>query len=318
MHIFFKAQASLSGPPRLTKTREIMYSIHALLNIHLGSFYWVPMVIFFILTMLAAASLFRWYLLRSKGFDLSDREMIFSNRETAFSLEHFLGKYSSTTLKVVDGIPRKTYHFFASAGQIFIGQLLIKDIVLTAQTFILANIFIFSLALIYYRSNVRIGVAGIIYGGTNRIRDGRIGRLNSLVARSGTILAMIAVSVLGMQFIQNVPIEDHQFMILLIYIPVVIGDAMGEIVGSFWGRHEFKVIGIGAINRKSIEGSLAVFLSTAIVLGGLTLMKGNYFILGLSISIISTLVEAYSPRSTDNFLIPLVNSLVLCLYFNFL
>ncbi len=33
-----------------------------------------------------------------------------------------------------------------------------------------------------------------------------------------------------------------------IYIPLAIGDALGEIIGSLWGKQNIRVIGIGEIN----------------------------------------------------------------------
>ena len=44
--------------------------------------------------------------------------------------------------------------------------------------------------------------------------------------------------------------------------PLIWGDTFGEVIGSFCGRLEFNVVGIGEINKKTIEGTVSVFISS--------------------------------------------------------
>lgn len=44
--------------------------------------------------------------------------------------------------------------------------------------------------------------------------------------------------------------------------PLIWGDTFGEVIGSFFGKFEFNVIGIGEINKKTVEGTTSVFLSS--------------------------------------------------------
>jgi len=79
---------------------------------------------------------------------------------------------------------------------------------------------------------------------------------------------------------------------------VAIGDAVAEPVGVRWGRHKFKVYSLtGKMSQRSIEGSLSVFLACALII---FLVSGSVtvsLLIGFSLSII----EAISPRGTDNF-----------------
>jgi dolichol kinase len=44
--------------------------------------------------------------------------------------------------------------------------------------------------------------------------------------------------------------------------PLIWGDTFGEVIGSFFGKFEFNVVGIGEINKKTVEGTTSVFLSS--------------------------------------------------------
>ena len=92
--------------------------------------------------------------------------------------------------------------------------------------------------------------------------------------------------------------------------PLIWGDTFGEIIGSFFGRLEFNVIGIGEINKKTVEGTVAVFLSSflsllfvhsMIVPEGVDMFKYGTTTTLFYHAIISTIVEVGAPRSTDNF-----------------
>ena len=65
---------------------------------------------------------------------------------------------------------------------------------------------------------------------------------------------------------RNYPEETNKILFALAVQPLIWGDTFGEIIGSFYGRIEFNVIGIGEINKKTVEGTVAVFLSSLISL----------------------------------------------------
>jgi dolichol kinase len=78
-----------------------------------------------------------------------------------------------------------------------------------------------------------------------------------------------------------------------------VGDGFAGIVGYHFGRMK--------IGNKSLEGALAFFVSTSLVL--FPFLGSKAFLVALA----GTLVELFSKRIDDNFLLPLVGSLVACL-----
>ena len=53
----------------------------------------------------------------------------------------------------------------------------------------------------------------------------------------------------------------NKSLIALAMQPLIWGDTFGEVIGSFYGKMEFSVRGIGEINKKTVEGTVSVFLS---------------------------------------------------------
>jgi len=89
------------------------------------------------------------------------------------------------------------------------------------------------------------------------------------------------------------------------YMAVAWGDAVGEPVGTRWGRHRYRVPSLGGVPaQRSIEGSAAVF--TACVLGTLILLLvGDIGIAralrtALATGLVCASVEAVSHHGTDN------------------
>jgi len=93
------------------------------------------------------------------------------------------------------------------------------------------------------------------------------------------------------------------------------GDAVGEPVGTAWGRHRYRVPTLTGIECfRSLEGSSAVFLAsllaaTAVLgFGGLDLTTGSLLLAVPAIALVATLVEAYTFHSLDNLTIQLAAS----------
>jgi phytol kinase len=86
------------------------------------------------------------------------------------------------------------------------------------------------------------------------------------------------------------------------------GDALGEPVGSRWGKHGYRVPSIGGIRaHRTLEGSLAVCLggavaaATGLYLFGLTPVVAVGA--GIACGVFGALVEAVSNHGLDNFTI---------------
>lgn len=87
------------------------------------------------------------------------------------------------------------------------------------------------------------------------------------------------------------------------------GDTFAELVGSTIGRLTFPVKGFGEVNRKSVEGVLACFVSSFVALfvaasdahfPSESALKVPILVVHLLSASVATLAETFSIRSTDN------------------
>lgn len=84
------------------------------------------------------------------------------------------------------------------------------------------------------------------------------------------------------------------------------GDAVGEPVGTRWGKHRYKVPTLTGIDcYRSLEGSLAVFIASLagafiVLFFGFHTSLYTGLIVALSVSMIATLVESITFHSLDN------------------
>lgn len=105
----------------------------------------------------------------------------------------------------------------------------------------------------------------------------------------------------------------------LIYIPVlitVIGDGIAEPIGVKFGRHKYRVPSLvkGKSHFRTIEGSLAVFLVSLIVIYFLYPVDiGNFWAVLFSLPFLMTITEALSPHTWDTPFLFLVGGLSLYL-----
>ncbi len=97
------------------------------------------------------------------------------------------------------------------------------------------------------------------------------------------------------------------------YLVTGIGDAVGEPVGTRFGRHKYKVPSlVGPRSERSYEGSAAVFLASAFAISltllfifDLALTPRNLVAVPL-LALACTVVEAGSPRGWDNLTMQIV------------
>lgn len=91
------------------------------------------------------------------------------------------------------------------------------------------------------------------------------------------------------------------------------GDAVGEPVGTRWGRHRYRVPSLGGVPAtRSLEGSAGVFLvgSFAAVLGLVIagVGMGAALVIGCGAGLAGALVEAFSNHGTDNLTVQLAGA----------
>lgn len=83
------------------------------------------------------------------------------------------------------------------------------------------------------------------------------------------------------------------------------GDGLAAVIGVKYGKHKL-------IFGKSFEGSLAMFVASlmvGLVISSLFFPITTALILGVTIAILATIVELFSPKGFDNLTVPLATSL---------
>jgi phytol kinase len=87
-------------------------------------------------------------------------------------------------------------------------------------------------------------------------------------------------------------------------LPLAYGDGLGAVIGRKYGRHPYRII-----DKKSIEGSLAVFAGTAVALlagmayYGVPVYDAAWMSATIGLAIM--VVEGVAPKGLDNLAIPL-------------
>ncbi len=83
------------------------------------------------------------------------------------------------------------------------------------------------------------------------------------------------------------------------------GDGMAALIGKRFGKHTFIHLG----NKRSLEGSFAMFVTSLIVIVSILGIANGFRLKDIGIAIpiaaIAALLEAYSPGGTDNLSVPL-------------
>ncbi|NLW71223.1 MAG: phosphatidate cytidylyltransferase [Eubacteriaceae bacterium] len=92
------------------------------------------------------------------------------------------------------------------------------------------------------------------------------------------------------------------------------GDAAAALVGRRFGKHTLE--GRHIEGKKSLEGSLAMFVTSFICVGTVMLIRGNlplygYIVLPFAMGAVSAVVELYSMRGTDTITCPLAATAVM-------
>lgn len=96
--------------------------------------------------------------------------------------------------------------------------------------------------------------------------------------------------------------------VMAAFLVAGVGDAIGEPVGTFWGKHPYKVPSWGGISStRTIEGSSAVFVVCFLSIYYVAYLQGLNvpFWIIMAVAMIPALVEAVSPHGWDNFTLQL-------------
>jgi len=91
------------------------------------------------------------------------------------------------------------------------------------------------------------------------------------------------------------------------------GDAVGEPVGTRWGRHRYRVPSmLGVRSTRSLEGSLAVFVAGTLATSAALVIQqatpAQILVIAIGSGLAGALVEAISTHGLDNFTVQVAAS----------
>lgn len=125
---------------------------------------------------------------------------------------------------------------------------------------------------------------------------------------------MLPVSVPLLLWLQHVAgNRETLYLSWYIFMPIIVGDSFAEIVGATWGNQKLKVWGMGEVNKKSWEGTAAMFFSSFFVILPVNIYYGlawKWYMFAVLICFVATLVELYAYRSTDNVCMLIISALL--------
>jgi hypothetical protein len=269
----------------------------------------------------AVYSCAKWFWLYAYGFDSSTLSLLFSSRDDqAWQLDHIrtmklhYRKYAhylpfnklntERKIRTVDGWIKKIAHTYDGLMVFILSTSSFAEGGETAETFSYAytvSLIYMSFYMITFNSNGPF--AWILYGAKARIMDGFLGRENEIFGYMFDKY-MLPISVPLLIWLRKSAGDDVLvLMSWYIFMPIIIGDSVAEIVGGTWGKQKIRVWGMGEINRKSWEGTNAMFISSLSILLVLNIVRGlswKWYFFAILNCFVATMIELWAYRSTDN------------------
>lgn len=274
-----------------------------------------------------------WHWALPKYVGLTPGEVRMFYMRDPVPVHSWIEKYGERRIKIRDALQRKCWHIINlcldSAMYTFaIRRLHLQPEALLAISVLYIGVCVFGQGLCLYFASDMSDTTWLVLSahlfGPPRIRDGLWRWYNLAFVVLGTSWGQLLAKITWFKTIVSLyPSSEAALLLQLMSLPLAVGDAMAEIIGSCFGCNHFEVSGVGEINTKTIEGVVAMFASTLIscLLAVLSAWHGGLLESGSllvwvaichSIAVLTTAAETFSPRSSDNCTIPLSSALVLC------
>ena len=135
----------------------------------------------------------------------------------------------------------------------------------------------------------------------------KISGLSSLTEEGhsmGLVLYAVSYSALALLF------GVRPYIVASGIFPMAYGDSLAALLGERYGRHKYRVF-----EKKSLEGSLGMFLGSFVSLGLAFLYFSLFYsfifkplVPAFAIAALAAVVEGVSPKGFDNFAVPLVGA----------
>jgi len=272
-----------------------------------------------------------WYAVKNAllksfvGFSKEERRQAFSSRMDApFDVAEIVSRYSERRIRIADMIGRRgRFITLAMAGFYFLYRRVATEPTdQFATLFLQDNLFdavvtSWIFLAFYYSDNF---LAAAFYGPQSRVMDGVLARANCLLITTlWTAFKFIMVPI-GTKLAAVFPAGQFAVVFALIWGSYIAADALSEAGGALYGKQKLRVWGIGDVNRKSIGGTVSGFAGSLAFCLWVVLshhLSLPWIVLAVIISISNTLLELFSPRGTDDFVMATGNA-VICLAFGML
>jgi hypothetical protein len=274
---------------------------------------------------------FLWYGVKTAllkywaGFSQDERRQAFGSRMKApFDVAAFTARHSERRIRIIDMIGRRgRFITLGAAGFYYLYARVASEpssdfvtLALTDNLFdALATSWIF--LSFYYADNI---VAAAFYGPQSRVMDGVLARANCLLISTLWSAFKFVMVPIGAALVALFPAPRFAVLFALIWGSYIVADTLAEVGGAIFGRQRIRVRGIGDVNRKSIGGTVTGFVGCLVFCVWIVQahdLPPAWFGLAITISVSNTLLELFSPRGTDDFMMATANALI-CLAFGLL
>ena len=259
-------------------------------------------------------ALLRWFV----GFTPQERRDAFSSRmDRPYDVGDLVSRYSERRIRITDMIGRRgRFITLAVAGLYYLYLQVAQEQQADFATAFLQDNLLDGVVTswiflgFYYVSRLP---GAFFYGPQSRVMDGTLARANCLlIATLWTAFKFVMVPI-GVQLAAVFPKEEFAPVFALIWGSYLVTDTSAEVFGSLFGAQRIRVWGIGDVNRKSIAGIVAGFLSALIFCVWVVTAHGlgaPWLILSVVLALSNTVFELYSPRGTDDFTMATANALI--------
>jgi hypothetical protein len=257
------------------------------------------------------------------GFTKEERRRAFSSRMDAagYNVADLVARYSERRIRIADMIGRRGRFMVMMLPGLFFLYLQVRNTPTAnfATIFLQENLFE-ALATnwiflgFYYANGI---LAASFYGAQSRVMDGVLARANCLLITTLWTAFKFVMLPIGAALATMFPPNRFAVLFVLIWCSYAAADAFSEIGGSLFGKQKLKVWGLGDVNRKSVGGTVSGFVASLAVCLLVVLSAGlpaPWIVLAVVIACSNSLLELYSPRGTDDFVMATTNALI-CLAF---
>ncbi len=252
------------------------------------------------------------------GFTRDERRDAFSSRmDRPYDVSVLVSRYSERRIRITDMIGRRgRFITLAAAGFYYLYLQVAQEqnadfATAFFQDNLLDGVVTGWIFLGFYYVSGLLGA--FFYGPQSRVMDGVLARANCLLITTLWTAFKFVMVPIGVQLAAVFPKEEFAPVFALLWGSYLVTDASAEIFGSLFGRQRIRVWGIGDVNRKSITGIVAGFLTALIFCVSVVTAHGlgtPWLVLSLVLAVSNSLFELYSPRGTDDFTMATANALL--------